>query len=138
MAKIAKRYLELDAELESVVAYLTDENRARLSIPDHQHQQLLTLLGEWVQAFGAYTQACDERTQPINAAAQRSHKQCLDFIHGLRQQLKHNLNITLTPEDYEKLRIHHNKSSRRQHPHPTPGLRATSHVLQGQTPRKPV
>lgn len=109
--RISQTYLDFDAQLETMEAYLTEANRTRLGVSDAQNTEFTTLKATWDSALSDYKDPATHTPTAVMAMGE-SYSETAEFIFALRQQIKNNASITLTPDDYANLYIHVDKTTR--------------------------
>lgn len=109
--RISQRYLDFNAEVEEIVAYLTAENQTRLGVPTTQYDELTALVQTWTTALAAYQSPATHTPESVEAMRQ-SYAELGLFVRNLQQQVKNNASVDLTPADYAGLYIHIDKTTR--------------------------
>ena len=108
--RLSAEYVEFNLLFGCIVGYLPD-NAERLAIAAAEVSALNAAYGNWGIAYEVYADPA-RRTSAAIAQMRMEYKKDLRAVHGMRQAVKHNNQITLTAEDYRALGIHHDKTTR--------------------------
>lgn len=107
--KVSKRYTDFQSETGFFLQYISFHfQRVGVSI-----EQVLSVLN-WHDRYSiAYRKYADpqQHTSATVAEMAKLHKEGVELISGLRQQIKNDKQITLTADDYKSLGIHVDKTT---------------------------
>ena len=108
--KHSKTYASFNDELQNIVQYLASEQK-RLEVPAAVVQNLQKDYDLWRANYEAYTDP-NRQTTPVVLQTGTLYHDINDYLKQFKQNIKHDMNITLTDADYENLYIHRNKAHR--------------------------
>ena len=124
--KISKRYTDFQSETGFFLQYISFHfQRVGVTI-----EQVLSVLN-WHDRYSiAYRKYADpqQHNRAIVAEMAELHKEGVELIRGLRQQMKNDKQITLTAEDHKQLGIRVDKKERTKPPLPTAPLLVTAKI----------
>ena len=116
--KLNQKYSDLHAETDTSVPYLNVPGTSiRLAIPDSRMLSINQDKDRFDKAYGIYANVLTHTEQSlIDVEAQYVifHPE----IEGLKKQLKSNMDITLTGDDYTGIHIHQDEAHRHKVPAP--------------------
>lgn len=129
--RLSQKYLDFNSEFTNFDAYLTD-NATRLEVATAQVTLVTATLTTWNTAFTQYVTPATHTSIAVEGM-RRAFDTAYHLVLGLRQQVKHNRNITLSAADFSNLGIHIDKTTLTPSPIPsqTPinTLLATNHLV---------
>ncbi|MDD9800485.1 MAG: hypothetical protein OXU29_08505 [Gammaproteobacteria bacterium] len=129
--RMAAKYNELNALLNSMVPYLTADKNAnakRLGVSEEQLDALTDQQSAWETAYARYLDP-NTRTRAVVMQMEKIYQATMEMVRTLQQQIKNNAEVTLTGDDHTALGIHKDKETRTRVPVQTVPPVVTVHVI---------